>query len=93
MDCILKQVVFKFARETYLPIKLKLDSFKKSTIWVPVHQASSSAIFNVHPSHLMMNFGPQFGLKISGEGGGASSSPGWWGGPRATRAPPLDPPL
>ena len=29
----------------------------------------------------MMNFGPQFGLKISGEGG-ASSSPGWWGGGR-----------
>ena len=29
MDCISKQVVFLFARETYLPIKLKLDSFKK----------------------------------------------------------------
>ena len=29
MDCISNQVVFFFARETYLPIKLKLDSFKK----------------------------------------------------------------
>ena len=29
MDCILKQVVFLFARETCLPIKLKLDSFEK----------------------------------------------------------------
>ena len=29
MDCILKKVVFLFALETYLHLKLKLDSSKK----------------------------------------------------------------
>ena len=67
MDCKSKQVVFLFGRETYLPIKSKIAFFQKSTFRAPVYQPSSS-VFNVHPANLVMNFGPQFGLKISREG-------------------------
>ena len=79
MDCISNQVVFFFCSGNISTNKVKIALFQKSTFRVPVHQSSSS-IFNVHPSHLMMNFGPHFGLKICGKGGERAPPLGGWGG-------------
>ena len=76
MDCISNQVVFFFARETYLPIKSE-NCIQKSTFRVPVHQSSFS-IFNVHPSHLISELNFQItkvGVLKGCEAGEKTSSP------------------